>query len=96
MKASEWIVIDTDCATRIIEGTDVNKVENRVAFIEKHPRVRIAPFSDENTDSKNWLFDRGTSERGFDKESREWCDQQLIKLGYTLNNNQSNEQTGFN
>lgn len=84
VKISDWIVIDEDCATRVFEGSDPTKVENRVAFIEKHPRVRIAPFVSEDTDSQNWLFDRGTSERGFDEESRNWCDSKLLELGYSI------------
>jgi hypothetical protein len=40
-RLSAWITIHDYCATRVIEGTDPNQIENRVAFIEKTPRVRI-------------------------------------------------------
>lgn len=37
---SNWIVLD-DCLMRVLKGTDPENVSNRVAFIEKTPRVRI-------------------------------------------------------
>lgn len=37
---SDWIMIG-DCATRIIKGGDVNNILDRVAFIEKTPRIRL-------------------------------------------------------
>jgi hypothetical protein len=83
MKVSDWIIIDEYCATRTIEGKDPNLVENRVAFIEKSPRVRIASFSPVD-DYKNWEFGRGSSEYGFDTNSREWCDKRLVELGYSF------------
>lgn len=40
MEISEWIVIDECYATRVMKGADPEVVENRVAFIEKSPRVK--------------------------------------------------------
>jgi hypothetical protein len=37
---SDWIMID-HCATRIIKDGNINDIADRVAFIEKTPRVRI-------------------------------------------------------
>ena len=61
-RVSDWIVVDGYCAARIIEGGDINKIADRVAFIEKTPRVRIrrygTPFSDpreaRDKDFLNW------------------------------------------
>jgi len=83
MKLTDWIIIDGYCAARVLEGTDSSKVENRVAFIEKTPRIRVAPFT-EIDDFKNWKCGDKGSEYGMDEESREWCDAELLKLGYTL------------
>lgn len=41
MKLSPWIIVHEYCATRVLFGTDPNDVKNRVAFIEKTPRVRL-------------------------------------------------------
>lgn len=83
MKLTDWIIIDEYCATRVLEGTDSNKVENRVAFIEKTPRVRVAPFTDVD-DFKNWKCGYKGSKYGMDEDSRKWCDTELLKLGYEL------------
>lgn len=42
MKLSKWIDVDGYCATRVIYGTDPQKEENRVAFIEKTPRICLS------------------------------------------------------
>lgn len=42
IKASYWIEYDGG-AMRIIEGSDPEVITNRLAFIEKTPRVRIRP-----------------------------------------------------
>jgi hypothetical protein len=83
MKLSNWIIIEDYCATRVLDGTDSSKIENRVAFIEKTPRIRVAPFT-EIDDYKNWKYGSKGSEYGMDEESRKWCDDELIKLGYIL------------
>ena len=95
MKVSPWIVFEEICAVRIIEGGDVNNVADRVAFIEKTPRVRIMPFVWDDTDWQHWHQgpkgsgggDGHLPENklyGFYPPSRKWCDEQLISLGYEL------------
>lgn len=99
MKVSEWLVEDGYCAMRIIEGGDRENIGDRVAFIEKTPRVRVAPF-DGDTGSciesdNNWMQgpkgcggsdgeDPSNELYGFYPPSRNWCDAQLVKLGYEL------------
>ncbi len=85
------------CAMRFVEGTDPNDIANRFAFIEKTPRIRIHPMEhDPENDFRNWQYGpkgRGCSydqdaerERayGFYPPSREWCDRELLRLGYVL------------
>jgi hypothetical protein len=83
---SEWIILDGDYATRIILDTDVKEVKNRIAFIEKTPRIRVLPYNSEYTDWTNWYYNSGlgSCDRGLDQDARDWCDQELIKRGYTL------------
>lgn len=90
---SNWMIVDGYCATRIIVGGKVENVSDRVAFIEKTPRVRIpknkycVEFSEgigglgQKTDA--WVSgEKGSSEYGLDEDSRKWCDQMLILLGW--------------
>ena len=56
MKTSKWIVYDGYCATRIVEGGDVENVADRIAFIEKSPRVRVGDYTDWKSDFQNWLY----------------------------------------
>ena len=82
---SEWIVIDGYCGTRVLKGSDHNVVDNRIAFIEKTPRI---------FNGTEWIYGpKGSGgaytedheklgQYGFDPESREWCDIELKKLGY--------------
>lgn len=41
MKLSAWVMQD-HCSLRYVLGTDKAEIGNRVAFIEKTPRVRTA------------------------------------------------------
>lgn len=96
---SPWIT-DGHCAFRHIYGTDPDKVCNRVAFIEKTPRVRDRSWNaldSDRQDHLNWISgpkgtgcssDEDPEEKqayGFDPESRNWCDKQLAEFGYILN-----------
>lgn len=83
---SPWTIEDGYCAMRYLAGTNPDVVANRIAFIEKTPRVRIAPEGlrvPAKDDYLNWWQGPG-GEDGFDEESRAWCDEQLITLGYVL------------
>lgn len=97
MKTSPWIAVEDYCACRTFEGGDPNKISDRIAFIEKTPRVRIEeteePF-DHYVDSHKWKYVRkgsggsGDAEAqgiyGFYPPSREWCDEELVKMGWIL------------
>lgn len=99
MKVGPWQTVDGYCAARIIQGGDPYRVEDRVAFIEKTPRVRIrAAYHREQhgtyedggayvdyrwEEFLDWCS--GTKGNGADDpESREWCDNMLKLLGYEL------------
>lgn len=93
---SPWTTHEGYCAMRFLAGTNPDVVANRIAFIEKTPRVRIAPEGlrvPAKDDYLNWWqgpkgSGGGDPEAdktyGFDPESRAWCDEQLITLGYVL------------
>jgi hypothetical protein len=85
-RLSPWIIVDGYCATRVIEGTDPSVVGNRVAFIEKTPRVCINGF---------WLGgpkgaggaggeDPSKETYGFYPPSRKWADELLTAAGAVL------------
>jgi len=86
MKLSAWVMQD-HCSMRYIVGTDPQQIENRFAFIEKTPRIRIASYTgDWLEDYKNWEEGpKGCApEYGQYQPSRDWCDARLIEMGYTL------------
>lgn len=76
-KLSPWIDIE-HCAARVLLGTDSNDEANRMAFIEKSPRVRLG--------TGQWMYGpKGDGQLcGKYQPSRDWCDAELIKLGYEL------------
>jgi hypothetical protein len=84
---TEWMDVPgaEHCSMRCIIGSDPEDVAGRVAFIEKTPRVRIAPFAEQN-DHRNWhQGPKGSApEYGKYEPSREWCDQELQRMGYVL------------
>lgn len=98
MQVTNWILIDGS-AMRVLLGKDPEVIANRVAFIEKTPRVRIRA---DHLGVYRWVYDDGTAheERQWpeflnwcegdkgsgpeDEESRAWCDRMLVALGYTL------------
>ena len=94
MKVSDWIVVDGYCAARIVEGGDIERVADRVAFIEKTPRVRSIPFTCHREEQGKWhqgpkgcggnIEEDGETVYGFYQPSRDWCDKELIKMGYEL------------
>lgn len=85
IKISKWIAVPgaRHCAMRYILGTDKNQAENRVAFIEKTPRVRksFAPCNWEYDARMNWeCGPKGNDEYGKNLKSRQWCDDRLKEL----------------
>lgn len=99
IRLSPWTPIAgaEHCTMRFVEGTDPNIIANRVAVIEKTPRIRVSPFDGDTTyDFRNWKQGpkgRGCSHDedfakakayGFYPPSRDWCDCELIALGYEL------------
>ncbi|GAA4880177.1 hypothetical protein GCM10023310_70450 [Paenibacillus vulneris] len=90
---SDWIIVDGHCATRVKIGGNPDNVEERVAFIEKTPRVRINKnkycverkneIGCSMLDNDAWLYgEKGSTEYGRDKSSRKWCDDMLALLGW--------------
>lgn len=75
----KWYVVDDFCACLIKEGGNPNKVKDRVAFIEKTPRILI---------NEEWLCgpkgcggsieEEGECIYGFYPKSREWCVQEIL------------------
>lgn len=87
MKVGPWVLVEDGCgATRVREGGDVQNIEDRVAFIEKTPRVRVRPMSmlNEDRDFLNWASGPFKGDGPNDPESREWCDKALVLFGYEL------------
>lgn len=85
IKLSPWTAVPGApyCAMRFIEGTDSDDIKNRVAFIEKTPRIRAAAMTDPDTDFRNW-HSGYKGDDGWDEESQGWCDQVLLQLGYIV------------
>ena len=97
IKVSPWTVVDGYCAMRYVVGTNPEDVCNRVAFIEKTPRVRVHPKEEKDDVFFNWDYgpkgSGGSDEYesheklgqyGFCQASRDWCDERLLELGYIL------------
>lgn len=82
-KLTPWILRD-GFAMRCISDTDQENIGNRVALIEKTPRVRVLPYSNNGLyDSAAWL--QGPQGTGpDDARAQIWCDQQLRNMGYIL------------
>ena len=97
-KITPWIVdAEYGCAYRHIVGADPKDITERVALIEKTPRVRIRSASlrldkGHYEDGGEYTIERwpehldwcsGTKGYGHnDKESRAWCDAMLKLLAY--------------
>lgn len=88
-RAGPWMQLDGHGQGRVILGGDPDNVFDRVAFIEKTPRVRIRaggylrypPYGEKDADGLNWAAGFGS---GPGPETRAWCDLMLIALGYQL------------
>lgn len=102
MKLSPWLPIPDApyCCARIREGGDINKASDRIAFIEKTPRVRIrvnmSDCGQSHSDWLNWaeapfsgpggIMGHVSANQlyGHAPASRQWCDDMLRLLGYEL------------
>lgn len=87
MKIGPWILVDAGCgAARVRLGGNVNFIKDRVAFIEKTPRIRIRDTYVENDDRDflNWASGPFKGDGPEDQESRDWCDAALKLFGYEL------------
>lgn len=97
MKTTPWMTLPgaEHCTMRCLANTDPAIIANRVAFIEKTPRVRIAPSTDEQTDYRYWTEGPkgpggpdgevpANELYGHHPRSQAWCDLQLKTMGYIL------------
>lgn len=71
------------CSMRFIEGTNPRVVANRVAFVEKTPRIRFRKDDGFLDDCHNWHYGY-KGDGGWDEDSQGWCDAQLVALGYSV------------
>lgn len=85
LKVSPWVAVPGSeyCSMRFLEGTDLNVVDNRVAFIEKTPRVRFLPASLLSEDWLNW-HQGWKGDDGWDEVAQGWCDTHLLAMGYDV------------
>ena len=88
VELTDWINED-HCSFRCIADSDPSIIANRVAFIEKTPRVRTSPFT-EIGDCNNWLEGPKGSAPDYGRyaPSRQWCDERLLSMGYVLRESQ--------
>jgi len=80
MKLSPWMKIPNYeyYSIRVIEGSDYRDVANRYAFAgDIYPRIRNLECSGDSFDNLNWKIGPAGS-------GKEWCDEELRKLGYEL------------
>lgn len=82
MKSFTWHKPTKGGACIVLEGGDPEEVKDRIAFIEKTPRVRIREW--DFTGYHDWLnWAEGKKGTGPDDEqAREWCEKMLRLLGY--------------
>lgn len=83
---SEWIE-EENCAYRYILGTDNNDPNNRMAFIEKTPKIQIVErfftvmkgfeYGVVNRDIHSVWIEGYKGNGHKDVDSRKWCDQML-------------------
>lgn len=96
---SDWIMDEHDCcAMRVKKDGDPNNVRDRVAFVEKTPRVRVPEYGGcsayvqvdgdsvhgSDVEVEVWIYGGNyrSSEYGHNEEGRNWCDRMLKALEY--------------
>ena len=83
------------CCFVYVEGGNPDNVVDRVAFIEKSPRVRVKSALPDGVDPPGaWRYGHkgsgGSGDAqaqgiyGFDARSRQWCERQLKRMGYVM------------
>lgn len=85
-KVGPWTLCENGAgAYRAILDSYGEHVANRVAFIEKTPRVRIRPMEQfgDWEDHLNWASGFGGNGPE-DEYSRAWCDEALELFGYVV------------
>lgn len=96
-KLSPWIRLE-DCSVRTLLGADPQRIESRVALVEKTPRVRIrdAHFREDVgyyedggryveyrwDEHLDWATRGWKGEGPDDEEAKQWCDNMLAALGH--------------
>lgn len=94
-KISPWIQLEGYYWVRTIEGANPEKIETRVALIEKTPRVRIRNaryrkdigYYEDGGEYVEYRWDEWLDwcqgpEGETIEQSKEWCDKMLALLGY--------------
>jgi hypothetical protein len=86
LRASPWLVIDGHCATRVNEGGDPSRIQDRIALIEKTPRVLAGDTWEYGPKGSGGFSEDPERDQlyGFDPKSRAWADQRLLELGVVL------------
>jgi len=93
MKLSPWIEVKIKIngkeiivgSTRIRVDGNVDNIDDRFAFVEKTPRIRIRPNERYGwEDFLNWAERPFKGDGPMDQESRDWCDAALIIFGHEL------------
>lgn len=78
-----WYIVDGCGACLVRTGGTPENIADRVALIEKTPRVRTGAFQDHKQDYRNWT-PGPKGEDAMDEESRAWCLEKLKSLGWTM------------
>lgn len=90
---TEWME-EEHCAFRAVKGTDYSNPENRVAFIEKTPRVNTLLKYESNSKLRRtmkqfknydgWVYGyiKSSQEYGAYVPARNWCDNMLYLMGW--------------
>ena len=76
----KWYVIEDFCATLIVKDGNPDNVEDRIAFIEKTPRIKINDEWISGPKGEGGSIEEdGKTIYGFYTPSRKWCEEELLK-----------------